>query len=264
MNADTRIGGLVDLRVGMANPTPGASLRPLLLRTVGPFEVVRAVPKVRGRSDSSGGWNVTLTAFQDGALLVPALPFAYRRSPGSPEVRVETAPIWIVLSAPKVDTNGGLRPLRVRLPSLTVALTVQWLMVVAFGVLLLLVFTWWRLARRSRLRSPGRSQSRQRLHQLARRVPMTEEERREFYTKLSAIIRQEITRQVSLHVETMTSPQLLQILATRPLSQAGGFEEVQRLLWLVDSMKYAKPQPTVRDHTEPVNAALKLLIALAR
>jgi hypothetical protein len=113
-NSRPRIGDQVTLRIDTGPLGAASRYTPSVGPDLGPFKVVavRPVTGAASRQGAASSWDVVVTSFESGRLVVPAILLeGIDQETGRARV-VSTRPAVLDVAAPDVDPGGGLKPLK--------------------------------------------------------------------------------------------------------------------------------------------------------
>lgn len=208
--------------------------------------------RVDGPDSSTTTVKVSLMAFALGKLLTPPLTFEV-----TDEARVErqaapTASVWVVSTLPADAQTSGADLYDVRepeqVPIRSWRLLYALLGVAALGALAFLAYRW--LARRRQRAAlppppePLHVRTGRALDELAQQDLPGQARFKEFYFRLSEILRAYLGERFTFEALERTTPELLEALGARP-TPGLAFDEVSAFAQESDFARYARAEPTV-------------------
>ncbi len=211
------------------------------------------IPRKDGRIEVVRTWRVT--SF-DTTGVVQAGPFEVSWQADSMTARLETKPLWLVVRLPQVDVNGKPKPIK---DPLKIPLTWKEVLLWISGALLLLaavgLLIWWIHHRRRRKETVQRPRITEPPHVYAMRELETLKEEqlwqqgkvKEYYTRLTDILRTYLEYRYHIKALEQTTPETLRALEESGFSNENLLGLLSRILETADLVKFAKyvPEPDV-------------------
>ncbi len=219
----------------------------------GEFEILASRAQ-KGKPDANGKNTVAfafaLTTFSTGTITIPAMPVMFRKEDGSLiETRTTAIPITVKSTLAEQGDKGGLKPAK-GLYNVRSYLWI-WILLAALGIALI-VWLWTQRTRsgvtvvekQEPLISPE-DEALQALDALLSE-PVTDETIKEYYFRLSRILRRYIERRYGVSALEMTTAELVAAIRRLdlPLAAAQTFRE---FIDNADLVKFAKLMPTPEE-----------------
>ncbi len=239
-------------------PPPGKKL--------GLFEIRSyEAPEARERNDRLlREFRFTITTFDTGAYVIPAVDVAYFIPPDTAMHTLSTDPIVIQVHSLNPDLSGDIRDLKPQ-----VEIPRDWRMVamyaaVALAVLLLLGLAWWYFRYHRRGETPFvRRDPPRPAHEVAmeallalRKSGLIEQEQgKEFCSRLSDIVRHYLAGRYFVNAMELTTHETLQALQEHALSEAQ-MRMMEELLSFCDLAKFARYQPAKEAMADRLQQAI--------
>jgi len=222
-------------------------------------EVLRSFPADTSVTDESRiiTSKYLVTSFSPGWNTIPPQPVAFRR--GELADTVYTTADLLTVLAPEVDTTLAFRPVKPpEYAPVTFAEIFPW-MLTGIGGFLLITLIWallWIWLRKEKEPRPVVDEPREPAHVIAfRELERLRTEKlpengkvKEFYSRLTEVIRLYMARQFGIHAMESTS---LEILEAFTVYNTGGEDlngKLERLLMLADLVKFAKEDPAPEEN----------------
>ncbi|MEX0980619.1 MAG: cell wall anchor protein [Bacteroidales bacterium] len=198
-----------------------------------------------------------VAAFEPGWNTIPPQPVTFQTT-GIADTAYTTALLLTVL-APDVDADQPFRPIKPpQNTPVSLAEILPWLLT-GYAVLLLLsliVIAVWYYLKREKHPELFAAVPQEPAHLVAfRELRRLEEDAltkkgliKEYYSRLTGIIRTYITRQFSIHAMESTSSEILEAFAIQNTGDRKLVEMLESLLMLADLVKFAKEDPTREEN----------------
>lgn len=197
---------------------------------------------------------LTLTTFSTGTLTIPPMPLLFRDATGEMAV-AQTEPVSVTVKSllEEKGDEGGLRPLKglYNFPSF------WWIWILAGLLVLGLLYFGWRAWRRSRpeavaMRAPKRPAEMvawEAIHRLEDSDLLEQGQVKEYYSRLSGLLRQYLEDRYAISALDRTTGELLQLFRTIQLTleQASLAREFFENSDLVKFAKFTPDQDSVED-----------------
>lgn len=248
------------------------ALGPVPGDTLGPFEVLRM--QSRDSSESGGrkhrSWVVRLTTFDTGAVSIPSLAIHFLNTTDSSVQTAFTNPIPLSIGTVDLGDDPQLKDVKPpldapwRFEDLVPYLLFLVLLALAAGGYLL-----YRRFRKNRDQEPVPAESAVPAHERALMALKALEAMRlwqqgrvkEYYSKVSEIVRRFFEDRFGVPALEMTSDEIVQSLKMVP--EAGGvLKEVDRFLLTSDLVKFAKYEPSMAENEAELQMAYGIVRAL--
>ncbi|WP_298736629.1 hypothetical protein [uncultured Chitinophaga sp.] len=234
----------------------------------------------RSKVDTSGSAReqlfrqvITLTSFDSGHWEIPSLKFELQAAAGAVDSAF-TAPIGIDVDNVAVDTTKAFKPIKgVRTVAISLwesildFLREYWPFIVTGLVLIGLIIGWFIYMRKRPAKAPAPppvpleapfDKAVRQLKELAAEKVWQQGNVKEYYTRLTDVLRSYFEEQFGIAALEQTSAELLQnIKPVTILNQQR--EKLRNLLSLADLAKFAKLQPTPEEHEDSLQKALEIV-----
>jgi len=234
----------------------------------------------RSKVDTSGSAReqlfrqvITLTSFDSGHWEIPSLKFELQAAAGAVDSAF-TAPIGIDVDNVAVDTTKAFKPIKgVRTVPINLweaildFLKEYWPFIVSGLVLLGLIIGWIIYMRKRPVKAPAPppvsleapfDKAVRQLKELGAEKVWQQGNVKEYYTRLTDVLRSYFEEQFGIAALEQTSAELLQnIKPVTILNQQR--EKLRGLLSLADLAKFAKLQPTPEEHEDSLQKALEIV-----
>jgi len=206
-----------------------------------------------------------VTSFEPGWNTIPPQPVAFRK--GTLSDTVYTTAQLITVLAPAVDTTQAIRPIKPPIYTpVSFAEMIPWILIGLGGLLVIAII--WILVRRY-LKGRGEYEEEvgeiplEPAHTIAfRELDSLREERlpqkgrvKEYYSRLTEIIRVYMARQFEIHAMESTSQEILEAFSVQNAGHPELNQKLQDLLMLADLVKFAKEDPTPNENELHLNGA---------
>lgn len=222
--------------------------------------------RVDGAGNSTTTVKVSLMAFVLGKLSTPALTFEVNDEAHVRSVAAPRADVWVLSSLPADAQTSGADLYDVRAPEQVAVRT--WRLVyallgaLALGALAFLVFRW-RARRKEEIPPPApveplHVRTDRALDELAQRDLPGQSRSKEFYFRLSEILRGYLGERFGFEALERTTPELLEALRSRP-TPGLAFDEVSAFALQSDFARYAKTEPTAAECKAHLELAYRLV-----
>ncbi|HEU4553082.1 MAG TPA: BatD family protein [Chitinophaga sp.] len=277
--ADTdkiRIGEQVKLQLtAKVNPDQlkAANLRlnfPSLPDSFNHWEVVNRSPIDTVASANNSGTffkqTITLTSFDSGRWEIPALRFDVLDASNNATDSAFSEPIGIDVNTVTVDTTKAFKPIKT-VRAVPWSIWDYWVyMAIGAAAVLLALGLWWYFRRRpikekaapAAPLEPVYDRTLRLLKELDAEKVWQQGQVKEYYSRLTDILRSYFEEQFGIAALEQTSAELLQnIKPVTILNQQR--DKLRALLSLADLAKFAKLQPTPEEHTDSMNKAVEIV-----
>jgi len=199
---------------------------------------------------------LTVTSFSPGWNTVPPQPFVFTYDAFNDTVY--TAALLLTVLSPDVDTTQAIKPIK---PPINTPLSLQealpWVLIIfgIAGLISLLAYLIWRYGKKKKDPMAFVRKPQEPAHILAfRELDRLQEEElpkkgmvKEYYSRLTDIIRLYITRQYDIHAMESTTREILEAFNAYD-SQGGKLSDMlEDLLMLADLVKFAKEDPLMNE-----------------
>lgn len=262
MKADTLsilVGQPLQVTLQLSQPRNADIPWPLFADSLGNLEIIQAgkvdTLKVDDPSVLLRSQTLTVSAYDSGTYLIPEMVFNYKRTGGEAAL-IYTDAIRIEVQTLPVDTTKAFKDIRPLEPA---PFDPYWLMLGGFILLMLVVITAlvvWYIRRRRRRKVvpvdapviiiPPHVEALQALEQLEKEKVWQDGRMKEYYTRLTDIVRAYIEKRWLVNALELTSDELLAHGFTLQLDQETR-ESLERLLKLADLVKFARMTPLGSD-----------------
>ncbi len=216
---------------------------------------------------------ITLTSFDSGHWEIPTLRFELRSAAGMADSAF-TAPIGIDVDNVPVDTTKAFKPIKSlrTVPSnlwesIMDFIKEYWPFILSGLVIIGLIIAWWIYMRKRPAKAPAPppvpleapyDRTIRQLQELGAQKVWQQGQVKEYYTRLTDILRTYFEDQFGIAALEQTSAELLQnIKPVTILNQQR--DKLRGLLSLADLAKFAKLQPTPQEHEESLQKALEIV-----
>jgi len=251
------IGDWLQLHIDVHHPQ-GITVRfPFLPDSLNGIEVVRRIPPVVSKSGDSISESASfiITAFDSGMHIVPPLPVEYSRAGDTTKKYVQTLPIVFTVTGVAVDTSQAIKDIK---PPMTVGISFAEILPYLIALVIIAALIWLFLyIRKKKARGepflpeePPRPADEVALEDLL----ALEGERmwqrglvKEYYSRLTDIVRLYIERRFRVMALESTSDEILDADAIRSL-ESGPKDLLRDVLIRADLVKFAKFQPVPQEN----------------
>lgn len=263
-----RLGEQVQLRLSATMPPQGMNIVfPQIPDSFGHFEVVRRSPLDTTTQGTTKflGQTIVLTSFDSGRWDIPALRFDVV-SGGNITDSAFTAPLYIDVNTVKVDTTQAFKPIK-GLRQVAWNFWDYWLYF-AIGITVTLIAIGLIVYFRSRPKKevpvpvvpavPHYELALQQLQQLRAEKVWQQGDVKQYYTRLTDILRNYFEKQFNIPALEQTTEELLQhIKPVTILNQQR--EKLRGVLSLADLAKFAKMTPAPEEHETALQHAQEII-----
>lgn len=200
--------------------------------------------------------SLVVTGFDSGVYTIPAFQFSYRNQNDTTNYFAATNPLSIAINTVPVDTTKAIKDIK---GPINVPYTFADFIPYIIGVLLLglLIYGIIYFIRKSRLKTvvPEKYIPKRPAHEIALEelIKLREEKLwqqgnvKEYYTRLTEIVRTYIERRYKINALEFTTDELINSIAMRKLD-ADNYSKLQYVLELADMVKFAKATPVASEH----------------
>jgi len=209
-----------------------------------------------------------VTGFDSGSFKVPAFAFTVRQ-PGVPPYILYSDSFQLEVSTLPVDTTKPFRPIKDIVPVKTTWRDYLWLIIGAAVFLLLAGFVIWYFIRHRRTvtpaavpKAPQESLEERTLKELAAldEEQLWQQERvKEYYTRLTDILRNYIEERFGIPAREQTTDEILE-QARRSRDMGAYYDALSKVLTTADLAKFAKAKPLPQEHTYCMQIAREFII----
>lgn len=265
------LGQPVRLVLQLSQPANLTINWPLFIDSLGGMEIWKYDPVDTVRVDDASvllrSQTFYLTSYDSGSFTVPSLGFQYVPGPGRQEVTATTDPLTITFVPVPVDTTLDIRDIRNVEAAPFDYRTLLYLLLAWHAVLLIVGLLVWALRRKS-----GEVQDTEvavepvvahlaaleALRLLGEERVWQEGKVKEYYTRLTDILREYMERRWQFSTLELTSDEILSHAAIRnlPVSQQ---EQLERVLRLSDLVKFARWQAIPSENEWTMQQAVKFV-----
>lgn len=225
------------------------------------IEITGVEEPVRLKSTKAGHalyrYRMNITTFDTGFYYLPAIPIGFSTGTDSVFYEALTNPLMIYVGSVDVDTNQAFRPIKepLKVP-ITFAELLPWILgLLALGLIIFLIIRYL-VKRSSRLETitekpvPSLAPHLLALEQFEelRHSKLWQSGRtKDYYTRLSEIVRTYIENQFSLMAVEMTTDEILMAIGPLRINPDAG-KKLASSLQLADLVKFAKAQPSALEN----------------
>lgn len=200
--------------------------------------------------------SIVVTGFDSGVYTIPAFQFQYKNQNDTTNYLAETNPLAITINTVAVDTTKAIKDIK---GPINVPYTFADFIPYIIGLLLLGLLIWGIIyfIRKSRQKTviPEKYIPKRPAHEIALEelVALREEKLwqqgniKEYYTRLTDIVRTYIERRFKINALEFTTDELMNSIAMKKLD-ADNFSKLQYVLELADMVKFAKASPISSEH----------------
>ncbi len=264
------IGDWIVLTVVAQHPSSLHVQWPLVGDSIGPFEVLKRTPydTIMQKGKRSIKRQYTLIIFDSGKYHIPALPFLTSPSQ-TPLDTTYTSPIPIRVHSMRVDTAQQIKSIK---PPLSVPLTFAeiWPYIAGGIVIILLIATGWYIYSKRKHQPlptqkiaapslPPHQEAFDALYQLEKEKMWQRGEVKEFYVRLSYIMRRYLERRYQVKALEVPTGELLGYLRQKISLDRSLRQNLQQMLETADFAKFAKYEPTTDENYEWLQEAYQFV-----
>ncbi len=259
------IGDVITYSVIVSHAKDVELQMPSLAANLGAFEIrdYKVLDPVKRDDKIVEQTNYLISTFDTGEYEIPELPVQYRLSGDSTWRTIKTEPILISVSSLNPDSTGDIRDIKPPMtPPRDYRAMIKW-MLIALLSLALLAFILYYIKRRREGKSllPKRAQPPRPAHEIALEALnelvqsdlLAGGDVKEYYTRLSDIIRQYIENRYFINALEMTTTQLLGAMRQAGLEDL--VETMNDFLSTCDLVKFAAFIPDEETHRQKTKTA---------
>lgn len=224
------------------------------------------IDTVRQQNLATYRQSITLTGFDSGIWKIPAFPFRVLTAAGqvSPD-SVSTDSLQIYVNTVPVDTTKPFKPIK-EIRQVPFNIWDYWYVLLGVLVLVLVIIAWIWYRRKHRKTEvlppaplvPPYETAMKELHTLEEEKLWQQGSVKEYYTRMTDILRRYIERQFRIPAMEQTSDELLDNI--RPVTQLNQQKDsLKYILQTADLAKFAKLQPAQEEHEGCLRKAYELL-----
>lgn len=265
------LGQPVRLVLQLSQPANLTINWPLFIDSLGGMEIWKYDPVDTVRVDDASvllrSQTFYLTSYDSGSFTIPSLGFPYVPGAGRQEVTAATDPLTITFVPVPVDTTLEIRDIRNVEAAPFDYRIILYLLLAWHAILLVVGLLVWALRRKSgEVQEPAVEVEPVVAHLAAlEALRLLEEERvwqegkvKEYYTRLTDILREYMERRWQFSTLELTSDEILSHAAIRnlPVSQQ---EQLERVLRLSDLVKFARWQAISSENEWALQQAVKFV-----
>mgnify|MGYP006278135445 CR=1 FL=1 len=243
---------------------------PSLAENLGMFEIreyeVIEPKKVDDRMETRTDY--LISTFDTGEFEIPELEIMYRSQNDSAWQSIKTEPITIRVESLNPDEAGDIRDIKPpKTPPRDYRAYILWGLL-ALLVIAIAVFIWYYLKRRregkpilptrTKPPRPAHEVALEQLDALTETNLLADGEIKEYYTRLSEIIRQYIEHRYFIYATEMTTTQLLGTMRDEGIKEAH-VDQLHTFLLRCDMVKFAKYLPSDEEHAETTHLAYEFV-----
>jgi hypothetical protein len=210
-----------------------------------------------------------VTSFDSGFYNIPSLRFYYRQLPDTTIRFEQTKPLFLNVHSLAVDTTQAIKPIKgpIKVP-LSFREILPWLLL-AIGIILAILAILYYLKKRKKAEPVF--QLRPRIELPAYQIALNEFEQlrlkklwqqgkvKEYFTELTDILRVYLERRFSLMAMEMTSDEIMEALYTHKEIERNSYEDLKKILFMADLVKFAKMQPLPQENESTLSDAVSFV-----
>lgn len=249
------IGKPVQLIIQLSQPKNLNIDWPLIIDSVGGMEIWKYTPpdtiKVEDDNILLRSQTFLITSYDSGTYLIPPVVFKYKLKDSNTEIKVETDPIRIDVFTVPVDTTMDIRDIRNVEEAPFDWRWFVWAVLAFHALLLIIALLVWALRKKdvvqgavtgiNALKTPAHILALEALVQLDEERCWQNGRLKDYYTRLTEILRTYIDGRWAISTFELTSDEILSTSVVQGLPAAQK-EELERVLRLADLVKFAKWQ----------------------
>jgi len=217
----------------------------------------------KGERETRQEFQFTITAYDTGDLVIPAMPVVVIDPRGMTHaLYAESARVRVVpVTNPDDLTIRDIKP-PVRLP-VRVGQYLPYVLIPVLAIVALILVIWFMKKRKKQeielepLR-PAHEIAREELLALDKEGLMAAGEYEKFYTRASWIIRKYLALRFSMYALEYTTSEILERLKSRELEH-GNYERTRRFLEEADQVKFARHEPTLDERNSVLDRAREIV-----
>jgi hypothetical protein len=259
------VGDWISVHIDVTHPG-GATFRPLLGDTLGPFAVI-ARDSMRSRSETETEGTVVVAKYDSGSAMLPPIPLLGSIPGDSVSKIVATNPLLLTVHTVQVDTSLGIKDIK---PPIWISLTLAEILLY-LGIVLLLAVAGYLLYRYWKKRThkkrgqeyvpPGRP-----AHTIAfEELAMLKEKKlwqkgliKQYYSEVTEIVRRYFENRYGFMALEQTTDETMEALQKHRHAEAI-WEDTEEMLRLADLVKFAKYQPDIPEHEQTLQTAFDIV-----
>jgi hypothetical protein len=209
---------------------------------------------------------ISITSFDTGFIVIPPITFDIIRQDGSMD-KISTTPLMIEVLKVNVDPAADIKDIK---PILRAPYTIRDFLPWIIGLLVLALAVWGirnylKNRKKAPVEKPAPKVTRpvwevaiEKLDALKAEQLWQKGQVKEYYTKLTDIIREYLEARFGLYAAEMTSSEILQ--ATRPLFKDGeAMDSLRFVLFQADMAKFAKAQPGAFENEKSMSYGVEII-----
>lgn len=202
---------------------------------------------------------LSITSFDTGFIIVPPIPFEIKKQGGQPEV-FKTKPLLLEVQKVKVNTAADIKDIK---PILKAPYTfgdfLPWIILLLVAVSIAWGIKYYIKKRKQaalnepvvKLKIPVWDLAYQKLQELQSEKVWQQGHIKEYYTRLTDILREYFELRFNVTAGEMTSGEILESM--RPyVNDPEAWESLRNLLFLSDMAKFAKAQPSPQENERSI------------
>lgn len=207
-----------------------------------------------------------VTGFDSGMYMVPSFQFTIIPKQGNPYI-VKSDSIPLLVQTVAVDTTKGFRDIKGIMQVETSWLDYIWYIVGGALFMALIIFVIWYFRKNKKIAAPAvfnkvqetlQEKALRYLDELEREQLWQQGKIKEYYTRLTDILRQYIEERFRTPAMELTTDELLHTGRMHKGIQPH-VDTLAQILYTADMAKFARAQPTVQEHTMAMDNARKFV-----
>jgi hypothetical protein len=259
------VGDWITVHIDITHPS-GATFRPLLGDTLGPFAVI-ARDSLHTRSETETEGAVVVAKYDSGSAMLPPIPLLASIPGDSASKIVATNPLLLTVHTLQVDTSVGIKDIK---PPIWISLTLAEILLY-LGILLLvavagyLLYGYWKKRTHKKQGQeyvpPARPAYAIALEELA----MLKEKKlwqrgliKQYYSEVTEIVRRYFENRYGFMALEQTTDEIMGALRKHRHAEAI-WEDAEEMLRLADLVKFAKYQPDIPEHDQTLQTAFDIV-----
>ncbi len=268
-SSSIEIGDWIRYTVSVTHPASVTISFPSLKDSIGSFEIIRQDSLMRSeeKGEVSLSKQFVISKYTAGTFEVQPFVVRYRDANGDTGIAVSN-PIPVEVRGIEVDTSGTIRDLK---PPLTVPVSLEEIALyagIAAGVAALIYAAYYYGKKRKR---KGETKAEEELPQIPPHVlalmQLEELEKKKlwqsgqiklYYSEATEIIRRYVEQRYGVMALEMTTGEVMEQLATRPIGEPVR-NNIEQLLSGADLVKFAKYQPVAAENEEVISRARSIV-----
>ena len=264
------IGDVVTYSVEVAHDEDVELQMPSLAANLGAFEIrdYKVVDPVKRDNEVVEQTNYSISTFDTGEFEIPALAVQFRAIGDSTWQSIKSEPILITVASLDPDSTGDIRDIKLpKTPPQDYRAIVKWSLIGLLGpafVAFLIYYIKRRregkslLPRRARPQRPAHEIALEALDDLVKSDLLSSGEVKEYYTRLSDIVRQYIQDRYFIMALEMTTTQLLRAMQDASLAETS-VATIADLFSTCDLVKFAAFMPDEATHEIKTKSAFDFI-----